>query len=641
MVRSQLQPTKIQYNESSEIDPADFKHETYEHEVRQGNTIIPVVFGKIKKTHIGHEVLYCSMYSITEGQDATRIGILEFPSDKASQYTDDNGGFVCEDENIPFKPLFFVKVATDKKNDTKHNQKPDKRPDTKDDVFTLKMPAEALTSQSKTFSLGSPIVPSLPEETKEDSRQAKDDYTTSPSDCWVAKFMSNKNYKIHEVGGCILASVFNALNTIGKIITIEQMRELLANQTTEEEFHTRRDAFLKYEDEHKSRERIIGGLKDTLTTYKNRVKKATNLTTIERQQIVLNAKKIKEDITVLLNENRKNELFAKQYMEPDFTALRSITTPEQYKEFIKSTRFCPSVQAVERVLNIKLIVLDEDAFNDKAEDSVLHCGQPDTKPMSAFCYIIVSRRKYGYHLVSYKNKQAFAFSEVPYDIKMLILNKCMENNAGSYQAIPDIRNLQLRLGMRIPSSPSDEEQQSKIVFMIGPNAPRTALPGCGSGECIPLEERFRYIQLIGKPWRRMLDDADTQTRFTMGRRFASVENAYQSRKFINGFPDFAELFAENANSPFSADARLAKIAGGPKPNEYRPKNVVIDRDFYGERCFKDKFEALKAKFSQNLDAQAILVATHPAHIVEFVRGRPPEIRHDLMRLRDAAMTNNL
>ena len=637
MVRSQLQPTKIQYNESSEIDPDDFKHETYEHEVRQGNTRIPVVFGKIKKTHIGHKVLYCSMYSIIEGQDATRIGILEFPSDKASQYTDDNGGFVCEDENIPFKPLFFVKVATDKKNEMKSG----KIPDTKDDIFTLKMPTEALTSQSKTFIFGSPIVPSLPEETKEDSRQAKDDYTTSPSDCWVAKFMHNKNYKLHEVGGCILASVFNALNTIGKTITIEQMRELLANQTTEENFHTRRDAFLKYEDEHKSRERIIGGLKDTLTTYKNRVKKATNLTTIERQQIVLNAKKIKEDITVLLNENRKNELFAKQYMEPDFTALRSITTPEQYKEFIKSTRFCPSVQAVERVLNIKLIVLDEDAFNDKAEDSVLHCGQPDTKPMSPFCYIIVSRRKYGYHLVSYKNKQAFAFSEVPYDIKMLILNKCMENNAGSYQAIPDIRNLQLRLGMRISSSPSDEEQQPKIVFMIGPNAPRNALPGCGSGECIPLDERFRYIQLIGKPWRQMLDDSDTQTRFTMGRRFASVENAYQSRKFINGYPDFAELFAENANSPFSTDARLAKIAGGPKPNEYRPKNVVIDRDFYGERCFKDKFEALKAKFSQNMDAQAMLVATHPAHIVEFVRGRPPEIRHDLMRLRDMAMTNNL
>jgi len=582
--------------------------------------------------HIGHKVLYCSMYSAKEGQDAVRIGILEFPSNKASQYTDDNGGFVYEDENVPIQPLFFTQqTQVQNKMQTPEN-KPMKP--VVEDVFTLKMQSESDTTKTKTFAFGSPIIPSLPEETKEDSRQAKDDYTTSPSDCWVAKFMRNKNYKLHEVGGCILASIFNAFTTIGKTTTIEQMRELLANQINEEEYHDKRNAFLKYEDENKSRERIVGGLKDTLNTYKNRVKKATNLTTIERQQIVLDAKKIKDNITALTNENRKHDLFVKQYMEPDFIALRSITTPEQYKEFIKSNRFCPSIQAVERVFNIKIIVLDEDAFNDKAEDSVLRCGQLDTRPLSPFCYIIVSRRKYGYHLVSYKNKQAFTFSEIPYDIKMLILNKCMENNSDNYQAIPDVRNLQLRMGMKIASS-LDDEPNPTIVFMIGPNAPRNALPGCGSGECIPLEERFRYIQLVGKPWRQMLDDSDTQTRFTMGKRFASVENAYQSRKFINGYPDFAEQFTENANSPFSTDARLAKIAGGPKPNEYRPKQVVIDRDFYGERCFKDKFEALKAKFSQNMDAQTMLVATHPAHIVEFVRGRPPEIRHDLMRLRDA------
>ena len=45
-----------------------------------------------------------------------------------------------------------------------------------------------------------------------------------------------------------------------------------------------------------------------------------------------------------------------------------------------------------------------------------------------------------YRLITYKDRSAFKFKEIPYNLKKLIVDKCLERNAGPYFIIPDMKD---------------------------------------------------------------------------------------------------------------------------------------------------------------------------------------------------------
>ena len=91
----------------------------------------------------------------------------------------------------------------------------------------------------------------------------------------------------------------------------------------------------------------------------------------------------------------------------------------------------------------------------------------------------------------------------------------------------------------------------------------------------------------------------------------------------------------------SKDIALARIAGGKtgktKDNVLREKKIVVDPDFYevgvNPRHREERFNALDAKFGQNLDLQQILKETKRAKLMRFIRGREPELDTLLMKIR--------
>ena len=93
----------------------------------------------------------------------------------------------------------------------------------------------------------------------------------------------------------------------------------------------------------------------------------------------------------------------------------------------------------------------------------------------------------------------------------------------------------------------------------------------------------------------------------------------------------------NPEGELSKNPAMAKGAGG-KSRKYkgkvvRPKNVMIDPDFYNGRNKQEMKAAQNAKFTQNDELKDLLIATRDAKLVHFTRGAPPVVFDGLMEVR--------
>jgi predicted NAD-dependent protein-ADP-ribosyltransferase YbiA (DUF1768 family) len=344
--------------------------------------------------------------------------------------------------------------------------------------------------------------------------------------------------------------------------------------------------------------------------------------------------------------------------------MQNIDTIEKFREYIQTTTYWAdswAISILEKTLLIKMIIFSELSYSEGALDSVMNCGEvdPEIQIANAFApnfYIMTTYSGNHYRLISYKNKQILKYTEIPYHVKILIVNKCIEKNAGIYYLIQDFRNFKSTLGIEPDAgnpTVSDEDDYSdlydpEIVFMFHSKSEKTAKPGKGSNEKIPKSKSTEFIAL-GKTddWRRKLDDSWDKAQFSIDSiRWASVEHYYQGSKFRKGFPDFYRQFSLDSDSEISKDVEMAKMAGsisgqfkkkGAKEAVIlRPKSIVIDPDFYGQkRNLVERELAVRTKFAQNEDLKQLLIATKKAKLIHFIRGDGYEPDTILMNARNS------
>ena len=125
----------------------------------------------------------------------------------------------------------------------------------------------------------------------------------------------------------------------------------------------------------------------------------------------------------------------------------------------------------------------------------------------------------------------------------------------------------------------------------------------------------------------------------------SVEHYYQGSKFKKNNKEFYIQFSlDSPDSSIAKDPGLAKSAGGKtgkfKGELVRPKNVKIDPDFFmvlsGSKYKRGEIDmenAMRAKFTQNLDLKKLLLATKNAKLEHITRGKPAIVFNDFMRVR--------
>ncbi len=656
MVVSIIKP-EITYNESKKINEEDRGYKTRVYEIDLLGKIAYIALGKIKYTFTGKDILYYLVYLIQNDIVRSQIGVVEIASKQMSSLLDKDGFFdlseyaktggnilLYKHVNVDF--LSVAKSAPPMQTVLREPVVPEwEEEDVVDkDIFTVNAKANANGSNSSSDAVLEPIPNAdIPEMLREESKAEADKLKNPNANTyWIQSFMKNDNFRVHTVpgdGDCFFSTIRDAFKQMGQKTSVDKLRKLVADNVSQQIFEQYMAMYGMYSNEIAENETKLKRIKDTVQDLKARFNKVSE-------------KADKEKILALIEEHRKDAKTIAKYKtiaddeRGHFRFMEDVKSLSDLQNAImKSTYWADEIalSIIEDKLNIKLIVLSEENFKNGAEDSVMVCSTGTAVNPTPDYYIMVSYTGNHYDLISYKDKKMFKFSEIPYYIKTLIVNKCVEHNAGAFHHITDFRNFQAKFNINPVSNSYEPEPvlselyDDTIHFMFYTSS-ADAKPGKGNGEKMPKEDaiKFKDLQLVSD-WRRKLDDAFVAPFTYDNKRWQTVEHYYQGSKFKKGFPDFYAQFSLDSESEISKDVKKASGAGG-KTGRYekellRPKDVKLDSDFYGGRDKVERSNALLAKFEQNAELKSMLLHTLNAKLLHFVRGAEPEMDTLLMETR--------
>lgn len=695
MVKSKIESDKINYNESINMEKDDEEYSAPLYDYKLYDYDIEIGLGRQKHTYSKYGVVYFPVYLIVEDNIVAKIGIYEVSDKDMLNLIDDEGDIKLKKKGLIFyvskefiqtkildenkKQINLEKEEEEEKDEKKEDdkdkedkeEKKEENKEKEDDVAELIIPLEKLSKtkeiNDETLKDGifienktTNIPPLLEEETKEQSTELKKRYQESSRNNWLENFRRNNNYKIidNEGGGdCFFAVIRDGFRQIGKDTTVVKLRALLSKEANEDIFTNSRMYYTSALAEVQENDKEMKEIKKTIEQLKKRIEQVKNKK--EQEELLNNTKELLSKFNRIKNEKKLSNDMVKE-----FSYMENIDTLEKFRELIMTSKYWADTWAIstlERILNIKIIVLSKEAYDSGDLDSTMMCGhlndtileekggfQPDY-------YIMTSYTGNHYTLISYKDKHIFKFSEIPYDIKIMIVSKCLERNAGPYYLIKDFRNLKLKLGLDEnegePKENDDDYLNSDLyddetVFMFYNKSNSNPKAGKGSGE--KTNDLIKYNKLNGiKDWRKKIDD-DWEMPITIDtNRWNSVQHYFMGSQFKKGFPDYYLKYSLDSNSGISNDVKKAideynKVIK-TKKSVLQQGNIIPDADFFMIRENPsneiERMKALESKFTQNLELKQLLSETKDAKLVHFHRGKEPQPDVLLMKLRKQLQTN--
>lgn len=671
MVKSKIDDS-ITYIEYKQIDPEDKNHEASLYETILLGVNVLIALGKPKYTFISKNIEYYPVYLIKDDKVEMQIGIYEVLSNEVTSMLDDEGDI---DLNKLNPPLLFTYVIKNPSlmGEVKDIKKLKSQFQKEIDIEEIKDAEEVLVGdfeEEPKITLGE-----IREQTKEEALLEKNEYKEQKDDIWIRKYMKNEHYDIIEnegKGDCLFAAIRDGLKRVGIDRTVNDLRQLLSSYATQKIFENYKLIYTTTKDNVNS---VHLNLKSIVDENK-RLKAELQVTKDREKQvdIIKRAKIISEEYKKIKLEY---EIAKSQLNEFDF--MKNIQNLDDFKRMILTCNFWGdawTISILENALNIKLILLSLENYLAGDLRSVLQCGLAENeKILNPDYYIILSYTGNHYELITYKSRGAMKFKELPYYIKELIVDKCMERNAGAFYQINDFRRLKgiveadevllnveelnpeivqeikksdilvKRGEQELVEEPLESIKKldlwnEETVFQFYDRASSKPLPGKGNGEKVGSEGVTSYSALSNiMDWRRKLDDNWTSEIILDSHRWKSVQHYYQASKFKERNPEFYIIFSLDSNSDISKSAELAEAAGS-KSGKYesgliRPKHILIDPTFYTTSKFKDERKnALLAKFTQNEQMKEILMNTGLAKLVKYISKKPAITDELLMEVRN-------
>ncbi len=665
MVLSKLD-SDVSYPELKSVDSGDLKMEANLYQLEIKNVDIIVAVGNSKNTYEDKNILYFPIYLVKYNNKVIQIGVYEIRASDYLSYLDDYNNLNIEELNEPLIYSFATReflhkmrlqpdVPLHKMDDEEGEMSESEQEDEdEEDVDKVVMDYDIPPEREDIFIKikGVPVPPLLPEETQKQAKDIREKYHESKSDLWIDKFMKNKHYSIqdNEGGGdCLFSTIRDAFASIAQQTKVPKLRKKLAESATQEIFEGYKEQYDMYSS---SLLRDTNKIKDLANDYNLLKQRFTETIDRDLQKAILTqAKDVKKEHDRLVEEKNVTSNMLKE-----FKFMKGVENLDQFKNVIKHCDFWADTWAIstmERILNIKFIVLSSESYKAKDDKNVLLCGQLNDKILeqrgrfTPEFYIMVDYTGNHYKLIGYKKKMIFKFSEIPYDIKKMIYDKCLEKNAGPFHIIPDFQKFKASQKKKVMKEAHYEDlteaklrglYNDDIVFQFYSKS-MNKLPGKGNGEKIPNDRISEYTTLASIPdWRKKLSNFWIQPFTLDNHRWNSVEHYYQASKFKKTHQDFYLSFSLDSGTELSKDPAMAKAAGGKtgkfKGDLIRPAEVAADSDFFGKRQKKEMYAAQYAKFTQNEDLKTLLLATGEAKLTHFVRGAEPVVFDELMIIRD-------
>ena len=692
MVKSIINPIDIKYSETVKIDKDDIEVSSTIYEYSIYNIDIEIALGRPNFSFTNnHNVIFFSIYLIVDSLPIARIGIFEIINtdyiyaldESEDSIIDFSKGNIIIFENAS-KLNTYIQTYSDDSNDESVDdddviiETDDINELIKDEQYKVtriskELPISKSISTSnniindKIFTIDADInVPTmLVEETESDSDYHKTNYLESVNNSWISKFAKNNNYNVIDnegSGDCFFAIVRDAFNQIGHITTVAKLRALLAKDVTYDVFNEYKTIYNDFKGELENIKSQIKNIPKDIARLKKRIN-LPQITKIEHQQIL--------DNVSILDKSYKQQLLAKHdtttFMN-EFSFMKNVDNIERFREVVLTSQFWAdawAISTIERLLNVKIIILSYESYNSGDMDAIMQCGELLDKDnvINPDYYIIASYTGKHYTLIEYKLKRIYKFKEIPFDIKSMIINKCLEKNSGPYYMIDDFKKYKTKLGFDSEYGEVDKDTSDMFnndlydkntVFSFYKKSNPIPNAGKGSGETIINSNLIKYGSLntpiktnVGYNWRRKLDDNWTGSPFELdGHKWASVKHYLLGSQYKNGFPDYYSTFSLDSDSEISTNVDAAieavdnttksgKIKAGKLP--YKP-----DADFYeygiNNRYESSRKNALFAKFNQNSDLNKILITTYPAKLISHVSsGKSHNVDTPLMKLRKEIM----
>lgn len=702
MVRSNLNE-KVEYEEFKNLIDEDIEHETSIFEIHSKTLHhkFEVAAGKMNYQYAPHGILYFIVYLIYDDKVASAIGVYEFKADDLAIYVDEKSSELQVDKFENTEPLYFSFVSekmmkpyslgppelqevdgeSDNEENTENDTKDDDEEDNDDEDTQSKSEVIPDESEDKTQeedgvdakkTFMSPelhkmlfdeandqksLIMNIEEETIEMSKMYREGYMEKLNGTWIENFMHNNQYGIVDNegdGDCFFAVIRDAFESIGKNTTVGKLRKALSEEVTEELYNNYKEQYLMFVNAVKENKNKMNELKAETKQMKDKYK----LTNDRKQQKEL-GDKLKSNINSY--QRIKDETEVSNELMKEFIFMKKAKNIDQFKKIIQSCEFWGETWAIstmERILNVKFILLSSEAYETEDKDNVVHCGQLNDNILETHgsftpdFYIIVDYNGIHYKLITYKDKYMFRFPEIPYDLRKLILMKCLEGSSGPYNIIEDFHNMKTNLKEEkgIPTSNSVQEEIDKldlgtdknytntVIFQVYGRSNDKPLPGKGNGEKIVDEEIIKYSTLSKHHnWRRKLSNFWVAPFTIDDYTWSSVEHFIQGSKFRH-IPEVYTKFAlknesisvDNSQSKLAQDPQNAKEAAS-KPRTFG-KHITIDPNFTNNTSGLLE-TAYMAKYQQHPELKQILLDTHNAKITQYTRANEPISMDELMKVR--------